>query len=309
MKSINQICILIFFLLSANLASALAFDPFSLELSDPQRERGTFWPQLASFILPGFDQWAEKQVDAGLLYSGIAVGGMTVTRTSGVTDYSSSQSAGSQISEGDDKIRAYLLGGKIYEMAGSLSVYHSFRSAVRTRQAHGEYAFLSKENEETTDQLMLAPFHFAYLLRPTTYIPIGFVALSVAFASSTGHQMLLSDGFYSATTGYGAGVSEETLFRGYISPRLMQSFDSRFWSNTTTSLLFGAAHIASDNRVPVEQFLFGWYIGWLSQHNQWTISEGIFIHTWYDVILFLYTLSDHTNVSKSISLPILNFTF
>jgi membrane protease YdiL (CAAX protease family) len=304
MKSVGTIALLFFYC-----TAALAADPFDFQLSNPERARATFWPEVASYFLPGFDQWWEGQNSAGLLYTGLAVGGSFVISSSGVHSYSDNQSAGAQIQQGNDAVRTYLLGGEIYSLAGSLSVYHSFRSAVRTHQEHGGYTFLPKEKEETPDQLMLAPFHFSYLERPTTYIPLGLLLISVLASPMSGHQMLLSDAFYSVANSYGAGVGEESLFRGYIAPRLMESFDSPFWSNTAASTLFGAAHIASDNQAPIAQFLFGWYVGWVSQRNQWTISEGIFIHAWWDTISFLYDLSDRSAMKKPLNLPLVNATF
>jgi hypothetical protein len=304
MKNVFVILFLILFC-----ANSFAADPFDFQLADPTRERATFWPQVASFLIPGFDQWWERQTSAAYLYSGIAVGGLGVTATSGLENYSDNQSAGTQISQGNDSVRAYLLGGEIYSFAGYMSAYHSFRSAVRTRQEHGEYAFLPRDKEETPDQLMKAPFHFAYLERPTTFIPLGLLLASALLSSSNGHQLLFSDGFYSASNSYLAGVGEESLFRGYVAPRLMESFDSPFWSNTTTATLFGAAHIASDNQIPYFQFLFGWYVGWLSQRNQWTLSEGIFIHAWWDLILFAYSATDHSSITKPHILPLIDMTF
>lgn len=310
-----RLCFLLFafILLSANFAHA--FEPFTdYQLEDPERERGTFWPQVITWVLPGYDQWYEKQFSAATVYSGIAAGGLIIAGTSGVKNDSSNQSAGTQISQGSSGLRAYLLGNKLYEVGGDLSAYHSFRSAVHTRWAHGKYAFLKKEDEETTDQLMLAPFKFTYLERPTTYLPLGLLALSIVTSSFRGHQFTFSDGFYSPANGLSAGIGEESLFRGYIEPRLMESFDSPFWSNTTSSVLFGAAHIASDDKVPVSQFLFGWYVGWLSQKNNWTLSEGIFIHAWWDTLIFLYDLSDKSSYAKSPlhsppKLPLLDMSF
>lgn len=285
------------------------YDPFSFQLQNPNSPRNTFWPQVGSFLLPGFDQWWEGQRGAALMYTGLALGGIEVMAHASIQQVDGS-SVANQLTNGDEGLRQYLLGNKIYETAGELSLYHSFRSAVRTRQLNGDYRFLPAASEETPDQLLKAPFHFQYLQCPTTFIPIGLALLAVGLDSSLGqHQILASDGFYASTMSYTAGVGEEALFRGYVMPRLMESFDSPFWSNTTSSVLFGAAHIATDNKVPVSQFMFGWYLGWLSQRNQWTISEGIFIHAWWDAILLLYQLSDHTVISKPVLLPLLSTTF
>ncbi len=47
-----------------------------------------------------------------------------------------------------------------------------------------------------------------------------------------------SDAFYSGAYSYNAGVGEEAMFRGWLMPVFHQKFDSPFWANATTSVLF-----------------------------------------------------------------------
>jgi membrane protease YdiL (CAAX protease family) len=177
----------------------------------------------------------------------------------------------------------------------SLSAYHSFRTAVTTRYQYGQFTFLNPKNEETPAQLALAPFNFTYLARPTTIIPLAVVAtLAVAIAnqeptpeSNTYRDGLTSsDIFYASGTSYLAGLHEEALFRGWMMPCLMQWTSSPFWSNSITAATFAVAHMGNV-QVPVAQLAMGWYWGWLAQRRQWTLGEGIFIHTWYDVMIFM----------------------
>ena len=68
----------------------------------------------------------------------------------------------------------------------------------------------------------------------------------------------------------------------------MQWTGSPFWSNSITAGVFAVAHM-NQVQVPLAQLLMGWYWGWLAQHRNWTIGEGIFIHSWYDTMIFLAT--------------------
>ncbi len=94
-------------------------------------------------------------------------------------------------------------------------------------------------------------------------------------------------------------------------PVMMNALNSEFWSNTTTAAIFAAAHL-NLVRLPVIQFLAGEYFGYLTQRNEWTLRESIFIHAWYDTLLFtadyLYN-SKNDPAHASLRLPNLLVTF
>ncbi len=292
---------------------------FSLDLrKEPERPRNYILPPLISFVLPGFDQWAEGQQEAGFTYSSLGVTGLVVGSSAwyrfnnrgvrGATEI--------EISDRDNEVRQYLLGVQLYSAAGSLSAYHSFRSAVRTRQAQGQFAFLSQE--ESVDEILKSPFRFSYLRRPTTYYPLllGTAAVGVIWAGHkslfTRNQFNFADAFYSGSFSYLAGTHEEALFRGWMMPVLMESWKSPLWSNTATAAVFAAAHYSQSNKVPVFQFVAGWYLGYLTQKNNWTLSEAIFVHTWWDVIIFsgLYFVEARARPESAIlNLPPITFSF
>lgn len=275
---------------------------------EPDRERNTIFPPLVSFFLPGFDQWWEGQTTSAGIYTAFGLSGLALMATANPTTLSD-QSAAAQLDTRDNSIRQYLLGSQILMTAGELSAYHSFRSAVRTHQAHGEYAFLPKESEEDTGDLLLAPFHFSYLSRPTAFIPLGILAAAlVASYGASQHGLDLADFFYSSASSYNAGVGEEALFRGWIMPRLMYSFDNEFLSNLSQALVFGAAHIATDNTIPWPQALLGMYFGWVDQRHEWTISESVFIHAWWDAMLIVYDASLRSQ-ARPLMVPLVSGTF
>jgi membrane protease YdiL (CAAX protease family) len=61
-----------------------------------------------------------------------------------------------------------------------------------------------------------------------------------------------------------------------------------FWlANGAQAVLFGAAHYnARDLPLPWPQALLGFYFGWLTKKNGWTLSEAIFVHAWWDMLVF-----------------------
>ena len=52
----------------------------------------------------------------------------------------------------------------------------------------------------------------------------------------------------------------------------------------------------------------GYYLGYLSQKNHWTLKEGIFIHAWWDLIAFTgsYLYDSRDKRSKGFYLPLLS---
>ena len=71
------------------------------------------------------------------------------------------------------------LGEDVWRLARGLSVYDSFRSAVRSRKASGEFGFL--QHEETPTDLLKAPFKFSFLKRPTTWVWLSATAVLSAY--------------------------------------------------------------------------------------------------------------------------------
>lgn len=290
---------------------------FSMELpKEPERKRGVVLGPLLSFLLPGIDQWYENQYRSAAFYTGMAVVGIQVTVLGLKNLEERNFSADTTDPTGrDNDARMVMLGSQMYMAAGSYSAYESFRSAVRTRQPYGEYAFLTKE--ETTGDLLLAPFDYKLLARPTTFVPLGLalVGVSIALNQEGGlgnASFTASDAGFSAGFSYLAGTNEEALTRGWIMPAMMESWDSKFWSNTATATVFAAAHISPRNPVPWPQFVAGWYLGYLTQRNEWTLRESIFVHTWWDVIIFtggyLYE-SQQDRKNARLYLPLVQATY
>lgn len=267
------------------------------EVAPRPEKRGYFWPAFGSFFLPGFDQWRKAQYDAAVTYSGMAAVGIGTALAAVPRNVNS---VNPEFDSKDDRLRLTQWGLQVYQAAGSLSAYQSFRYAVTTRPE--EFGFLN--NDEKIDDVVLAPFRFDFLARPTTFVPLlgaGFLIGLWAADDSVQPQTLTgTDLFFAGTYSYGAGVGEEALFRGWLLPVSMRLIKSEFWSNMAVAALFAAAHISPRNRVPWPQFIMGWYLGFLSQQRNWTIAESIFVHTWWDVAIFVagYALENKPGAAR-----------
>ena len=261
---------------------------------EPERPRNYWFPPLVSFVLPGFDQWVEGQYAYAAAYTGAAALGITYAAMNS-SQYAKQHRDDTDkqsdfLESHDNLLRKATLGSLVYQGAGGLSAYHSFRSTVPGLQAIGKFRFLKKE--ETPAEVLMSPFQFSYLKRPTTWVPLALIAgigaLSLTSDEDTigRHRLRSDDVFFSAAYSYNAGTHEEALFRGWMMPMAMEWTGSELWSNTGTAAVFALAHLGTVD-VPVAQFLLGWYLGHLTQKNQWTLGEAIFVHTWWDVGAFL----------------------
>ena len=305
--------------------------PFRL-LHEPERPRSIFWMPFLSFIVPGFDQWVEGQVLAAGAYSGVAVSGYlyaSVHASRIDPDPSRRQERLEELSEDPHSKNPHLrridLGLQTYQSAGGFSAYHSFRSAVRSRWAHGEFEFL-RDTEESPGELLLAPFEFHFLKRPSTWIPLG-VGLGLALLQQTATKEQLeeadlqranlngSDVFFSSAKSYHAGTYEEAMFRGWLLPLAYHYVGDRWWANLIQTVGFAAAHL-SNVSIPIAQGVLGYHLGDVTLNNHFSLREAIFIHTWWDVIAFLsiYSFAKREGNTAALSqlkfsIPILAATF
>lgn len=303
--------------------------------SEPDRPRSVFWMPLVSFLLPGFDQWWEGQSTSAALYTGAALGGLTYAETVRAADNvetnpdkkkkddttSTGETSESQEEEEDETaldskdvaLRKYTLGYLVYQGAGGLSAYHAFRTAVRTRKAKGQYDFL--KYEETPLDILAAPFHFQYLARPTTYIPLGIgAALAYLILGSDPPEhyertgLTSADWFFTGAFSFNAGTHEEAMFRGWLMPVLAEHVMSPFWSNATQAGIFALAHL-STNPQPIPQLLLGYHLGYVTQERGWRLGEAVFIHVWWDVLafatMFSYRKKQTDEVSRLLPPPVL----
>lgn len=303
MKSLLSIIVALAFASSPLHAEFLSLEP----IHAPSEPRNAVWKPLASFVLPGFGQYFERQWVSGATYSTVAIGGLSMAAAA-AAEISKSDLQDKDLQDQNDLQRQYTYGMQLYMFSGEISAYHAFRTAVLTRKPLGDYAFI-RDKEDTLD-IMASPFELEHLIRPTTYIPL-LVLAAVGF--STVHKdgfLDFGDAAFTGGVSYNAGVGEEAMFRGYFMPVLHQAFGGPFWANATQSVVFGAAHYSSYNQFPIAQTAMGFYLGWLTQRNGYSIRQSAFLHTWWDVLAIGFQIADQ-NGKNAVArpIPLLNFTF
>jgi hypothetical protein len=286
-------CGLMIGLLLAAMPLARADDFFSTAPRfGPDEARNYYWKPIASFLLPGFDQWVERQWGPAAVYSGIGAAGAGLAGHA-ASSVDKDRYEQDNLEDYDDAERRYAYGLQLYTLAGELSAFHSFRTAVRTRRADGEFTFL--RTEESSADLLSAPFDFSQLKRPTVYVPLLLLAgAGIADLAGGGDHRAFraGDAAFSGGVAYNAGVGEEALFRGYLMPVLREGTGSDLVANSVASLAFGLGHVSSNNPYPVFQALFGFYLGTLVQRDDWSLRQAVFLHAWWDVMAIGFELAD-----------------
>ncbi|GEM_PF-2193604 len=257
--------------------------------------KSDLWLPLPSVFLPGFGQYFQGEW-SGLAYTGVAVGGLIVYSEGRLELASDASTDPSQLFASEDwTLRKVILGASAAQGCGFLSAYSAFRSSVPRFQAEdGKYLFLT--GQESLGDMALSPLRFDHLGKLSAALPLGVLAATVTYlamderSSHPGSDWTFSadDPAFFGPLAYNAGLTEEALFRGWLLPVAYQYTGGRWWlANGAQALLFAGAHYSSANPVPWPQFLLGYYFGSLTRKNGWTLSEAIFVHAWWDTILFV----------------------
>lgn len=306
--------VLIFASRASHANSNEATQSFYEPRSDSAVTRSDIAMPLVSFVLPGTGQWAGGQYGYGSLYSSVAIGGVIYANTN--TPENSASSDTQRVDAQGVTERKQNLGLQTYQSMGGFSLYHTFRSSVSLRQKKGQYLFLKAT--ETPLDLALAPFHFTYLKRASTWIPLAtgaFLNLWMARNPPNGWSRELvksHDVAFASAFSWNAATHEEAVFRGWMMPAFREYWMNDEWANGSQAAIFAAAHLNSAP-LPIAQLILGWHLGRVTQTNQWALGESIFIHAWWDVMAFMtiYSLKEDEKPSQPVRLhlPPVQFQF
>jgi membrane protease YdiL (CAAX protease family) len=183
----------------------------------------------------------------------------------------------------------------------NLAFYSAF-GAYRDARGQPEYAgtYRTPAPEEGLGELALAPFRLRYLSRPTTYIPL-LLPLYAALARADSEALLyrpddsinrseLAQRFF--VMHEMVAVGEEAFFRGFLNNGLSDKLGPG-WGLIASSTIFGLGHSGDGAQATaIGAALFGGYLGWLQQQNDYAISEGVTIHFWWNFFASLALLRE-----------------
>jgi membrane protease YdiL (CAAX protease family) len=272
---------------------------------------------IVSVFIPGFGQMAQRRYGAGGLYAAAGMSGLVLATNSG---YEGGDGGLDDVLHDEPGARTEFYGLGLYQGAGFLSAWDVFQASVPALQENGRFGFMNARKRETAVDLMLAPFKPAYLVKPTTWVPLGILGAlaatsAVVYRNEEGSRDGLrwtpyepDDMFFTGALSLNAGVTEEAMFRGYLFPVFHQWSGRRSWiSNPAQALLFAGAHYGGVTNVPVAQGALGLYLGWLTERNQWQVGQAVAVHFWWDVIAVTTTMFTRHQVPislGSVSLPV-----
>jgi membrane protease YdiL (CAAX protease family) len=264
---------------------------------------------LASVFVPGFGQAAQRRYLEGGAYFAAGASGLVMAANS---NYKGDGSMDDLFFDRPGaRLQMYGLG--LYQGAGFLSAWDTFRAAIPAQQQDkGRFLFIDPAQTESVSDLLLAPFKPKYLVKPSTWIPLGVlgslaaldISASRASGPDKGGRWLAygpGDAVFTGALSMNAGATEEAMFRGYMMPLFYQWSGERAWvSNPAQALLFAGAHIGGVTNVPIAQALLGGYLGWLTQRDQWRIGQAVAVHFWWDVIAVSATMFTREEVPVSL---------
>lgn len=200
--------------------------------------------------------------------------------------------------------------------AGNISLYSSFAAYRDARQMPENLAgYATPPPTESLGDLALAPFRWKYLSRPTTFLPL-LIPLYYALSPATSEQLIFAPddsisrnelrGIYFITHEMVA-VGEEAFFRGFLNNGLSDYLGPGF-GLLTSSAIFGVAHTGTGGTADaVSASLFGGYLGFIQQRNEYRISEGVALHFWWNFIVTLAFLRERQEVNVNLFTYVIRF--
>lgn len=260
---------------------------------------------LVSLLLPGFGQFWDGRHGEGYVVA--ALSGL------GIAALSLEHVRPEDMPLTDPAVQGFLLGSQLWLDAAFLSAYDTYRYRVT------EWLDVP-EDLPTVGEALLASMDVRALRNWRVTLPwltIGVLGISSAFVEVEGQSYLSGaferfrwhDGAFALGASIGAGVGEEAFFRGYVLHGLDRVAGWNRWlANGVQSLLFAAAHGEFNYSVLVRAG-FGYYAGWLAQSADYNLRDAIFLHTWWDVFLFVGMLASErrSEAPVFIEFPVFRF--
>jgi len=267
------------------LYSVASFGQKSALPEGPHPHQTILW----SFFIPGGGHFRQGEWGVGATY---------LTTELGLASWGYSQR--NELSPGELNV-PYFYALQIHNMG----IYTAYRNARRSWRNRG---YRLPYDPTPTPQLIGAPFRWKYMSSPWVYgAALAGVGLNYLAAVADKDRRRYRDivdmrlqgtnrdrrnGTVSYTAywipiSFGAGVTEEMLFRGIVQTE-WEERSSPEKARLGASALFGAAHLddPTDSATWVNAgfaFLAGLYLGWRTQVNNYRLSEAIAAHTWFDI--------------------------
>jgi hypothetical protein len=254
----------------------------------------------ASLLLPGLGQAANGDYGAGAFQFGAAL--VLVQQYSVLVEKDDYVDPDDRLNSRDNEIeinRTSFYADFYGSAVLNLQFYSSFSAYRDARQAVNNEGYGTPAPAESIADLALAPFNWEFLSRPTTFVALA-IPLYVAL-SPVDDERLLYDPEPPLTRGEmragfalqfeGVAIGEEAFFRGVLNNGLSSGLGPA-WGLLASSTIFGLAHSGSPGQATaLGAGLFGLYLGWLHQRNDYQIGQGVALHFWWNFLVAATSLA------------------
>jgi len=281
----------------------------------PARAAPPEWAALGSLLLPGTGQVLNGDYGQGAAYASLYLVLLNQFRQHvNRPDYIPVDQR-EDLSTNTIRINRTTVVGDQYGVGALDVAFYSSFAAYRDARARPEYAarYSTPAPQESLQDLALAPFSWEWLRRPTTIAPL-LVPLYLALAPASNDNLVYAPDSsierdelrlrYFAEHA-GVAVGEEAFFRGFLNNDASAAFGP-YWGLGISSAVFGLSHQGNAGQATaLGATLFGAYLGWLQQRNDYAIGQGVAVHFWWNFLASLAFLKTHehaTVVPFSISL-------
>lgn len=296
----------------AGVLAAVLVAPGTGRAADPE------WAAVGSTLLPGVGQIANGDYLAGGFQLGLtfALANQYII----LTDKPEYLKPKERVDSHDNfiNINRTTFDADLYGTAlTDLTFYSAFAAYRDARNARNNRGYATPAPTESVGDLAISPFRWEYLSRPTTFIPLA-AALYYATTPATDQRYVykpdrtitrdtLRKGVFVQSEM--VAVGEESFFRGFINNGLSDSLGEG-WGLFLSSAIFGLAHEGIGGQATAGQAtLFGLYLGWIQQRNDYDIREGVAIHFWWDFLVSLGMLQQRKDKTQEIQLLHVNWRF
>lgn len=194
--------------------------------------------------------------------------------------------------------------------------YGAYAAYRDVRLYNKNIGYSCKMPTDSFKDLCLAPFNYKVLKKPEVWgglladlaLVFSLAYLSEKLDKHMPRKIYVDD--LSPLLAFPIGLSEESLFRGYLQSALCEPF-TPVGGIILSSLVFGAAHVPNaigmDRHERKSYFtltipyitLCGGYYGWVTYKNR-SLKESVALHAWYDFIVFALQSVFERSISDTI---------
>lgn len=278
----------------------LVHTPSTVKAGSPE------WQAAGSFLIPGLGQMVNEDYGAGVTHFAIYnIAAYNYFKLAEDPNYILPEDRDDETTNTYAINRTTFMADFYGTMTNATMFYSSFGAYRDARMAGNKQAeYTTPAPQESLGDLMLSPFNLDFLTRPGTYIPL-LLPLYMALTPADPEQWVylpdntitrdeLRKGYFFQHQMVALG--EEAFFRGVLNNGF-SDWMGEGWGLMASSAVFGLAHTGNAGSAGAgTATLFGLYLGYLQQDNEYAIGQGVALHYWWNFLVTLALLKERDNL-------------